>query len=257
MTGTLPDLISSATLLYARGRTRIAAGSLRHGLDDLLKAGDMLARFQIHDPQTVPWRIAAAGALIELGDHDEARALGAEQLRLARALDAPHALGPALHLQGLVTGGSDGARMLAEAVSLLEPSFGRLELARALVDLGGVTRERGEPARARELLERGATLAEQLGSVALARRATTELVSAGGRPRRATRLGVRALTPAERHVARLAAEGLTNREVAETLVVSRKTVETHMTKAFRKLGIRTRDELRGVLAHDSAHSRRP
>lgn len=255
-TGELPDLISSASLLYARGRVRIAAGALRSGTDDLLAAGETLARFDNHEPQTVPWRAAAAPALIELGDHELARALSAEQLEQAHRVDAPHVIGPALRLRGVILGSTEGLRMLTEAVALLDKSFAQLELARALVDLGAATFAAGDRVQARGLLERGAALAEQLGAVALARDATGKLVNAGGRPRREHRRGARGLTPGERRVARLAAEGMTNREIAETLVVSQKTVETHITRAFRKLGIETRDALGRALVSDEGAATR-
>jgi DNA-binding CsgD family transcriptional regulator len=82
------------------------------------------------------------------------------------------------------------------------------------------------------------------GAVAVARPGTEKLVRAGGRPRRGRRRGARSLTPAERRVA----EGMTNREAAETLVVSEKTIETHLAAAFRKLGIGARGQLGGALA---------
>jgi DNA-binding CsgD family transcriptional regulator len=251
MTGTLPDLISSAGQLYARGRVRIAAGRTSQGLDDLRSAGELLSRFEMREPQVVPWRIYAAQALRDLGEHEDACLLAAEQLELAREFDAPHALGPALRLHALTLDRTSAVAILTEAAELLEGSFARLELARVLIDLGAATRAAGEQLeRSRALLERGARLAEQLGGVALARRAGDELLASGARPRREHRRGARGLTPAERRAARLAAEGLSNRELAETLIVSQKTIETHMASAFRKLGIKSRNELPGALSHD-------
>jgi DNA-binding CsgD family transcriptional regulator len=248
LTGTFPDATPAAGLLYARGRVRIASGGVRLGLDDLLLAGEMLARLEIHDPHVVPWRLTAAEALIALGERDRAAELARDHLDLARRLDLPAATGPALRVQGLILGGAAGRRMLEEAAAMLEGSWARLELARALIDLGSALGE-DDPGRARQLIGRGATLAEELGAVALARRGTERLVAAGGRPRRRKRRGARGLTPAERRVARLAAEGMTNREVAETLVVSEKTIETHLAAAFRKLGIAARGQLPTALTH--------
>jgi len=243
MTGELPELVSTGQLFYARGRIRVAAGAVSLGLEDLLAAGAMNERFQIRDPQTVPWRVAAAAALLELGERERAHALSAEQLELARRFGAPHAVGPALRQHGVVIGGTEGCELARAAVAELEGSFARLELARALVDLAALTGEAAPAAQVRELLGRAATLAESLGSIALARRASDQLVRAGGRPRRPRRLGWRGLTATEQRVARLATQGLSNREIAETLVVSEKTIETHLTSIYRKLGVRSRAEL--------------
>jgi DNA-binding CsgD family transcriptional regulator len=111
-----------------------------------------------------------------------------------------------------------------------------------LVDLGAATYERNR-VDGRRLLERGATLAEELGTIVLAARAGELSVAAGSRPRRAARRGPAALSAAERRTARLAAEGMTNREIAQTLVLSEKTVESQLRAAFRKLGVSSRREL--------------
>jgi DNA-binding CsgD family transcriptional regulator len=248
LTEELPDAAPAAGLLYARGRVRIASGAVRPGLDDMQLAGEMLVRLDIHDPQVVPWRLAAAEALIELGEAGRAEELIGEYLERASLLELPEAIAPALRLRGLLRGGAAGRADLEEAVALLDGSFARLDLARALIALGTAVGE-DDRAAARERIGRGATLAEELGAVAVARRGTERLVQVGGRPRRGKRRGARALTPAERRVARLAAEGMTNREAAETLVVSEKTIETHLAAAFRKLGIGARGQLAGALGH--------
>jgi DNA-binding NarL/FixJ family response regulator len=82
----------------------------------------------------------------------------------------------------------------------------------------------------------------------LARRARAELLAAGARPRRSACSGVDALTAAERRVATLAADGCGNREIAQQLFVTRRTVETHLTHTFQKLGVATRAELAQVMA---------
>jgi DNA-binding CsgD family transcriptional regulator len=142
-----------------------------------------------------------------------------------------------------------------EAVELLDGGWARLELARALVDLGAEQCQR-DPAMARASFDRGAGLAERLGATALARRAAELLIAAGGRPRRATRHGTRSLTAAERRTARLAMEGMTNREIAETLILSEKTIGSQLTSAFRKLGIRSRAQLADALVDGACAERR-
>ena len=199
-------------------------------------------------PGSVPWRAAAAETLLALGEDDRARALADEHLALARQMGAPHVVGSALRLHGLVLGGADGRRALAEAAAMLD------DLVRAGSSSPACSFDQGasltpvDAPEARRLLIRAASLAEELGARALARRAGELLIAAGGRPRRATRRGVRGLTPAERRVARLASEGLTNRAVAETLVVTEKTIESHLASAYGKLGISGRGELAAALA---------
>jgi DNA-binding CsgD family transcriptional regulator len=247
LAGELPEIMPTPGLLLARAATRIATGSLELGIEDLLKAGEIADRLGLRDPVSVPWRLAAAEALHRRGDDDFARSLVAEHMDLARRSGLPEAIGTTLRVQGRLSNGADSINLLREAVSTLQGGFARLELARAEVDLGNALMT-DIPSEARSALARGAALAEELGAVALARRATEQLTRAGGRPRRTSRHGADALTPAERRVARLAATGMTNREVAETLVVTEKTVESHMASAFRKLGIRSRAELARQLA---------
>lgn len=93
------------------------------------------------------------------------------------------------------------------------------------------------------------------GSERLLRRATEEQLASGGRPRPAFVTGVEALTPSERRVARLAATGLTNREISQQLYVTLKTVEMHVGNALGKLGISSRRQLAqtaGLLSNEVA-----
>ena len=132
---------------------------------------------------------------------------------------------------------------------MLAPSPARLEHARVLVDLGA-TLACGRPAHAPRAsrCSEGLALATRCGALALERRARSELAAIGVRPRQAGRTGADALTPSELRVAKLAAEGGTNREIAQSLFVTEKTVETHLGRAFRKLDISSRRQLRDVLA---------
>jgi DNA-binding NarL/FixJ family response regulator len=139
-------------------------------------------------------------------------------------------------------------------VEVFEASEATLDRARALVDLGGALRRAGKRREAREPLRRGLELAERCGASALAERARGEIAAAGGRPRRTALTGFEALTPRERQVASLAARGMSNREIAEALFVTVKTVEWHLRHAFDKLGVSSRRELRAL--HSSVEERR-
>ncbi len=194
----------------------------------------------------VSWRGAAALALARLGREDEAREVAAEQLAAARAFGAPGELGAALRVVAKV----DGARRLErleEAVAVLERSQARLQLAAALADLGEALGVTGRRTDAREPLTRALELADACGARPLAQRAADALAALGDRPRRISEAGVDELTASERRVAQLAAAGRTNREIAQELFVTPKTVENHLRHAYAKLGIGGRRELIGVL----------
>jgi DNA-binding CsgD family transcriptional regulator len=236
----LPDDSGAALLIERRGRLRCAQGHLEAGLVDLRDAGARRAAHGTTNPNIATWRLEAALALVALGEKREATQLADEQLELARKTEIPAAVGMALRVRGIVTAELAG---LEEAVTMLERTEARLELARALLDFGAALRRKGERALAREHLRRSLDLAHRCGAQALVQRAQEELRAAGGRPRRPALTGIDALTASERRVARLAAEGLANREIAQRLFVTQRTVETHLMHVFQKLGIRTRAAL--------------
>jgi DNA-binding NarL/FixJ family response regulator len=143
--------------------------------------------------------------------------------------------------------GAAGIELLEEAVAHLERSPARLEHALALVELGAAIRRAGRRADAREPLRQALELARVCGADAIAARAHDELVTAGARPRRDPTESRSNLTASELRVARLAAEGKTNREIAQALFVTENTIETHLRSVFRKLEIRSRSQLARAL----------
>jgi DNA-binding CsgD family transcriptional regulator len=246
----MPDYIGWNYLLYSRGCVRAALGDARQGLDDLLACGHRQARWQTSNPAVIPWRSAAALVYTALERRDEARHLAAEEVSFAREFAAGRALGIALRAAGLVAGGETGIDLLREAVEMLERSPAQLELARALTDLGAALRRQGQRAAPREPLRRGLELAHRSGAAPLAERARTELLATGARPRRLVLSGLDSLTASERRVAQLAAEGNTNREIAQALFVTQRTIETHLSHVYRKLAITTRSDLAHALARE-------
>lgn len=234
---------NQSVLLEARGHLRAAQGRPQEALDDFLAAGERAGR-QISHPGLVEWRPAAALALAALGRLDEARGMVREAVRDAADYSADRALGLALRAQGLV---DSAVPTLADAVEVLAATPARLEHARTLVDLGAALRRANRRTEARERLADGMSRAQRCGATALVARAREELAAAGARPRRTALTGIDALTPSERRVAQLAADGLGNREVAQALFVTTKTVETHLAAAYRKLGITGRPELPAAL----------
>ncbi len=232
---------------HARGCLHAAAGDHATAVKDLLQAGELAELWGVRNPTLIPWRSDAALSLTALGDRETASRLCAEEIGLARQWGAARGLGIALRAAGVAEGGGRGLELLTEAVSVLRPSPARLELARALVDLGAAHRRAGSRTTARDFLREGLDLAHVLGGLALADRARRELVVAGGRPRRDAMRGRDALTPSELRVAWLAAVGQTNRQIAQALFVTQRTVENHLTSTYAKLGISSRPELPAAL----------
>jgi len=249
-------------VLAARGRLWAARRDPSQALPAVLAAGRHASGWPFPNPALLAWRSQAALLYSRLMDHKSAWRLVTEELELARAWGAPRALGIALRAAGLVraasvgaNGASAGLPFLEEAVSVLADSPARLELARALVDLGGARRATGDKQVARELLRRGLDLAQECGATVLSKRAYAELVAAGARPRRLRQTGVTALTPTERRVACMAAQGSSNKEIAQALFVTQRAVEGTLTSAYRKLGIAGRSQLAGALKQDAPGAR--
>ena len=239
--GIAEDRMFIGEYLTARGRLRIAEGRVEEGVADLLWCGERLESLRVHWPSD--WRAYAAASLAADGDAEAAARLAREQLAVARGVGAPRELGMSLRCAAAALDEADRLALLQEAVAVLEDSGARLELAHALADLGtelGRLRRRRE---ARDVQRRALQLADDCGAVALAERARTELQAGPGRRARIELTGPNSLTAAEWRVCRQAADGQTNREVAQALFVTEKTVERHLSNAYHKLGIRSRFQL--------------
>ncbi|MEO6996675.1 MAG: AAA family ATPase [Terracoccus sp.] len=254
------DLAGARSVLTSRGLPSPAVESLwRRGEVELLLAegrfeaanqgADTYAAMHpvtVVNPTWVPWRSLKARALHGLGRNDEAVALLEKELVLARHWGVPGAIAQTLRVLGTVVG-SGGLDLIGEAVEVTEGSASRLEHAKALAALGVALRRARRPADAREPLRHAVELATLCGASGLAARALAELATCGGRPRRTELTGVASLTPSERRVADLAAAGGSNHEIAQTLFVTPKTVEVHLSSTYRKLQIPGRAGLPGLL----------
>jgi DNA-binding CsgD family transcriptional regulator len=219
--------------LLARGRLRLAQGRLEEAVADLTAAGEASI---VDNPSFVPWRSTLAFAL-HAADPARARSLARAELERADELGQPRGIGVALRAVGVLGGGEEGIDALKQAVATLRASPARLELARTLCELGGALRRARRRAEAREALREALALAERAGADALAERARGELLAAGARPRRERIAGAEALTASERRVAELAAAGMSNREIAQALFITAKTVQTHLGHIYRKLDL--------------------
>ena len=241
------DQPATATYLpYADGQLAAATGRWRAAADSFLRLGEWNLAWGERNPGLLDWRTGAALALAHLGEVERARELSGEVVELSRYLGQPRCLGVGLRAAGIIAGGSEGLDLLREAVATLENTPARLEHARAMVDLGAALRRQNHRKDARDPLRQGTELAQRCGATMLAQRAQAELLATGARPRRLTRSGVEALTPSERRIARLAADGLSTPEIAQQLFVTVNTVETHLRHAYMKLDIHSREQLPGI-----------
>ena len=251
-----PPSVILTCALESRAALRIAQRRGEAALEDLFAIRDREARpgGRANNPASCPWRSRAALALRLLGADGEAKMLAREELALARRFGAGRAIGIALHVDALFKTGLRAEAGFAAAAKTLERAGAPLDRARALADLGAHQRRDGHRIDARGPLRQSLELAHACGADSLVARALEDLRASGARPRRMSSSGVDALTASERRVADLARSGLDNPSIAQALFVSRKTVETHLGTAYRKLGISSRTNWNGCSAHPDART---
>jgi DNA-binding CsgD family transcriptional regulator len=238
-------------LHWARGRLRFERSDPAAALEDYRECERLFsAGGQTPNSAACSWRCPAALAAAAAGDRQHADALLEEDLAIGRDVGLVGQIGVTLHTRGVIRGGKDGREDIEASLPLLEQATMPLELARALVSLGSALRRDGRRVDSREPLRRALELAHNCGAVVLEQRALDELHASGARPRRRVTTGAEGLTPSERRVADLLGRGLTNKQIAETLVVTKNTVEWHLRHVYAKLGVTSRDEARERLAAD-------
>jgi DNA-binding CsgD family transcriptional regulator len=240
--------IAAVPLIAARARLRLAQGRPAEALAETrdrrhLFAVELWGKDLLHS-SFYHVRSDSALALLRLGDREGAIEMAEAELVDARAFGASRALGRSLRVAGLAHGGDRGMALLEDSFAVLRDSPAQLERAHSLAALGAARRRAGRRSAAREPLAEALDLAARCGARPLAVRAREELRATGARPRSEWRTGVEALTPSELRVARMAAAGKTNREIAQELFVTLKTVEGHLARAYDKLEIKSRSELR-------------
>ena len=249
-----PPGVGSVLIPSARGRLRLAQGRAAEALADfeasLALFGSELWGMHIRETGYVHARAGAALALLRLGQRQRACEMADAELADVRVFGAPRALGISLRVAGLTRAGTEGLGLLAESVTVLDRSPALLERAHSLAELGAALRRSGERAAAREPLVQALEIAARCGARPLVARVREELNATGARPRREWRSGLEALTPSELRVARLAAEGRSNREIAQELYVTLKTVEGHLARTYVKLEIEGRSQLPPLLERE-------
>jgi DNA-binding CsgD family transcriptional regulator len=245
----IPDSPALTPLLLERMRLRVAQRDHDRAAEDWEEARRRALRhFSSLNPSFVPDMLVAAEARHALGDLAAASELLEEAGSLAERWGTDAFIGQVHHQAARLQRGPDAAERLRAAVAHLERSPARLELARALVSLGGVLRRAGHRADSREPLREGYELARQCAAGALAEAARAELRASGVRLRREALSGVGSLTASERRIAEMAAGGASNPEIAQALFLTVKTVESHLTHTYQKLDIAGRSQLSEALA---------
>jgi DNA-binding CsgD family transcriptional regulator len=249
VTGLLP-----AQLWAAHAELRLAAARGDHAA--VASVGDRLVAHGFeHFPEGIHhWRAAYVDALVALGRLADAAGISDELTGLASRHGDVSVAADAARAEGVVAAAQsrgDAARRAFEAGLALDPGTTR-PFARARLELaaGAHLRRSGNRRAAAALLGQAAARFDALGAEPWASWCAQETEACGLRPRRRTAplAGDSALTAQERLVARLAASGRTNREVAAELVISAKTVEHHLGRVYAKLGLRSRTELAARLA---------
>ena len=249
--GPLVNTLAGAMLTATRGQLRFAAGDRSAAVADLRSAASVVEALSLSYPLGLePWRPVLA-SMLDSTQRAEALALVGTELARAQQVGHGRRVGVALRVLGTLESGSAlGIERLEEAVTVLAKTPARLEHARALVELGAAHRRHGHRVAARPPLREGLDLAARCGAIRLADRARQELSATGARPRRQQVTGRDALTPSELRVAQLAADGRTSQDIAQSLFVTTRTIDSHLGHVYAKLGINSRRELRGALARE-------
>jgi DNA-binding CsgD family transcriptional regulator len=244
-----PRGLFDAHLCFAVARLRAAQERWSQADGQLRECAALHAAFDVSAPAAVAWRGHLAIVAAAAGRDSEAQTLALEAVRHARGGDSLLDLGVALRAAGTVAPEPDRrVELLRDAVGTLRETEAQLELARALADLGSELRRGGARREATTMLAEAHELARTSGAWTLAERVRSELVVLGAKPRRGPQADRDGLTAAELRVAQLAAQGATNRRVANDLFISAKTVEYHLTSVYRKLDISSREELPAAVA---------
>jgi DNA-binding CsgD family transcriptional regulator len=241
--------------LYGRGRLLLELGRWEAAVDALQACGRRYAAHGWTNPAVIPWRSYTAIGLHQLGRSEQASELVAQDLEIARRWGDARTIGQTLRIAAQVNP-SERRELLEEALGVLEGSAARLEHARSHAAMGSQLASQDDRTGAHRHLAQALDLATRCNADGLASDVLASMRALGFRPRRQKLHGPESLTPSERQIARLASQGITNRQIAQDLFVSIKTVETHLAAAFKKLSVSGRDQLADALAAEPPTPRR-
>ncbi|GAB2798655.1 LuxR family transcriptional regulator [Streptomyces chlorus] len=221
--------------LRARGQYLLATGRNGPALEDFLRVGSLMRRWALDRPVLLPWRSDAAEALLGLGERDRAELLLKQQLSTTDGR-RPWVRGITLWLREATCGPERRLPLLEQAVAESRTAGDQLALVRAMTDLGKVLQALCESARAGSMAKQAHTVAKRCGAEPLCQ----EILS--DRPGSGTAADGM-LSASESRVAVLAAQGCSNRQIAQRLHLTVSTVEQHLTRVYRKLDITRRQDI--------------
>jgi DNA-binding CsgD family transcriptional regulator len=231
--------------LHSRGHYYLAIGRIYAALDDFLTCGELMTSWKTDLPALVAWRNDAAEGYLRLDMRAQAEKLLIEQLSMLGATRS-RTRGISLRLLAAASEWSRRPQLLVEAAEVLQECDDRFELARVLVDLSQTYHALGDMAKARVMMRRAWYAAKECQAEILCQELLPSLakhnidvpLAASGSVEKITML-----TNAERRVAVLAAQGRSNRDIAQELYVTVSTVEQHLTRVYRKLNVPRREGL--------------
>ncbi|MBZ6175140.1 helix-turn-helix transcriptional regulator, partial [Streptomyces olivaceus] len=227
--------------LLARGRHYVERGLAQVALDDFQAVADLLDQWGMAQTETLSWRTEMAAAHLQLGNHETAARYAREQLRRIGTDGHLRVRGRTMRLLAATRELHRRPPMLREAVDVLHRSGDKFELASALAALHDAYTQIGDAGRARSVARKTNSIRQACFAEQPARRVGAPDVL------EETEVDMLALSDAERRVAKAAAKGLTNREIAGKLYLTTSTVEQHLTRIYRKLGVSSRVQLQSRL----------
>jgi DNA-binding CsgD family transcriptional regulator/tetratricopeptide (TPR) repeat protein len=248
--GPVPESALFGFLLLIRAHLRFEQGRMDLAAKDFYALAAQAERMGFGAGPIASAGPYAVRALLAVGDGAQAREFVETMTAGARRWEAPATMAHVLRAAAAMSDGAEEIELLERASRTVARSPHRLIHAQVLFDFGSALRRAGRRSDARPPLRESFEIARRGGAARLARRAHEELEATGAKVRRYTPIGVESLTPSERRVAELAASGMTNRQIAQTLFVTLKTVEAHLSGTYHKLDIRSRRELPTALAKD-------
>ncbi|HEX5526472.1 MAG TPA: AAA family ATPase [Solirubrobacterales bacterium] len=253
-TGPVPENLLFTVFLVTRTHLRFEQGDMEAAAEDfetLARQGEGLG---LGDGPLAVAGVWGTRALLATGKREQAREMADRAMSYARHWGTPGFVAHGMCAVAAARGGAEEIELLEEAAAMADGALGPIVRAQALLELGRALRRDGRRAEARGPLREVLELARRRGMARAAKHAREELQATGETVRRYAPIGVESLTPSERRVAELAASGMTNRQIAQSLFVTVKTVEAHLSAAYDKLDIESRRQLPAAL-EDGASAR--
>ncbi len=241
--GPVPESALFNLLLMIRAHLRFEQGRMDEAAEDFYALAAITEKMNLGEGPIATAGPYAVRALLAVGDDARAHEFVETMTAGARRWGAPATTAHVLRAAAAISDGDLEVELLERASQTVEGSPHRLIQAQVLFDFGSALRRAGRRRDARPPLRESFEIARRGGAARLARRAHAELEATGEKLRRYTPIGVESLTPSERRVADLAVSGMTNRQIAQSLFVTVKTVEAHLSSAYDKLDIQSRRQL--------------